>query len=259
MNKRIRFRDRIKKQLRPLAFVLASFGVLLACRSGKIVKEPLKAYSQTGNPKPVTGKWKDGKCWIEGNDTLVYSFRTGKEVEEKRYKTSGFLSSGEKVREIRCEVDNTYALTDKNIFILVGASKAYFGKGDFNLDHGRVGLGKYSDGLRGWFTYENDVWLLKKDKAKCVSLNGGKSREFSGRFNENTRIKAFSGLFLIVSPGEKVFLVTYNPKDGEVLEYKANPTYKGKVSFREDNKNLILSVGNEEIKIRMSEGKLILE
>jgi len=261
MNKQPRFRDRIKQQLRPIAFALATFGVLLGCPPIRIVKEPLKTYPQDIRGKTVQetlrGKWKDGECWIEGNDTVAYSYRLGSEVEKKRYKTGGFLSRNEKVREIRCGVDKTHVLTDQNIFILEGASKAYFGKDGHNLDHGKVGLGKFAGRLIGWFPFEDDIFLISKDKIKFVSLDGGKSRESGGRFNENTKVIPYRDTFLIITPGERACLSIYVPEKGEVLDYEDNRIHDGKVSIKENEGALTIKIGEQKIKIK--EGKVIFE
>jgi hypothetical protein len=273
MTNRLRFRNRIKKQLRPLAFAALGFASLTGCQSKKmVVKNPIIEYVKKD---PAKGSWKDGKCWVEGNDTVVYSFRIGDKTEVKRFRTDAFLEDGEKVFEVICSERGTYLLTERlkkieskekgtfwlkegYIVMLEGAKTAYFGKSDRSLVNGRMKLDLPKKNIISWYPNEESIFILTKNSLVYVDLLNKQDRTIEGQFSEKTKLKYYNGVLLVVTPSSDQFLMSFKPGDEKAPRYKVNFLLVGDVLFKENEDHLIIAVGEDKIKLKIEEGKINL-
>lgn len=259
MKKKLHFPDRFKKQLRPLVFAALGFGVLSACPSVKIVKEPLKSYQQmeTGNAKHAAVNWKDGECWIEGKDTIVYSYQVGENsVETKRFKTGVFLEKDEEAKEIKCSEKGTYILTDRNIVMLVGASKVYFGKDDFYLSKGIIKLDEMKGKIIDWIAANDEICFLTADFFRYSDLHSDNNLDFEHKFNDKSKMIRYKGFVFVIRPGEKDILFAFDPRTKEGELHSVSRKFDGKISFQEVEDWLEVSIGKSKIAIEIEKGKV---
>jgi hypothetical protein len=253
--------------MKKLFFAITAGSMIASCASKPMtVQGPLVEYRQdkqvrTQNPRPKTirGTWKDGECWIEGNDTIVYSYISAGSHEIKKYDVDPILKIGEKIRMIKCTEDGTYLLTEKELIILAGAGKVYFGKSEINLEQGRIKLGKTAIEIVNFLPDRNSIFLMTKDRIEYIDLENKLDSQVAGEFDGKSRMAIFGDVLVIVRPGKKAFLMTYRPGDGTAPQYgDGNIIFDGMVSFEEKQGKMFIKIGENELMLRKINEKIDL-
>ena len=257
--KKLRFRDTLGQKMRILAFAALGFSAMASCQpKAHVKKNPLVEHKQTKTEahEPVKGTWKDGECWIEGRDTIVYSYRIGKnKAEAKKFTADIFLENGEEAKEIQCSEKRTYILTDRNVVMLVGADNVYFGKGEFYLSKGTIRLNEMKGKIIDWIATDDAVYFLTQDFFRYSDLHSEKSLDFEGAFNSRSRMIKYKGFVFVVMPGQENPVFAFSPdKKGEY--YSLGKIFDGDVSFRALKDWLEVSIGSYKIAIEIEKGEI---
>jgi hypothetical protein len=263
--KKLEFREscfeNVKRQLRCATLTLSAFGVLVSCGPNRVeTNKPLITIDQRNErpkekPKPVKGTWKHGECWLEGN-VLVFTYVSGETIDRKEHKTTLKLESGESIREMKCNEEGSFALTDRSFLLFPGADKLYLGKSELNLDHGRINIGDLAKRVIDWLPRKNEAFFLTQDSMEFHAYDGRPNRRVSGEFDKNCTMAFYRDVLFVSIPGKKNYLLTFKPSDGTANEYGADPWPDGKASFVEEKDCLILNIGDRKLKIKIEKEEI---